>query len=270
MTVLQVRKKVVEIFKNRNIDLNQVNILFCECLNCSRAELLSIDTITTKQAKYVIKTAKKRAKGIPLQKIFGREYFFGLEFKVNKNVLCPRPETEILVEEALKFVGQGAKVLDLCTGSGAIAVALAKNSKAQVVASDISSKALQVAKHNAKTNNANVEFKKSNMFKKIKGKFDVVVSNPPYIKTGDIQNLDVEVKKYDPIISLDGGADGLDFYRQIANESKKVLNKKGVVLVEVGFDQAQSVKKLFEQNGFVCYTKNDYNNIQRIVVGELI
>lgn len=268
MKLIDCKKQVIDIFKKRNIDLQQVNILFCEALNCTKAELLAKTDVTFLQYKTIKSAVKKRLKGMPIQKIFGRAYFFGYTFKVNKNVLCPRPETELLVEETLKFVKDSSNVLDLCTGSGAIAVSVAKNSNAKVFASDISKKALKVAKFNAKNLNSNVKFIKSDMFNNITQKFDIIVSNPPYIKTADINNLDTEVKKYDPVISLDGGDDGLDFYKQIATQSKMHLNKNGVVLLEVGFDQAQIVKNIFEQNGFACYIKKDYNNIERIVVGE--
>lgn len=269
MKLLDCKKHVIDIFKKSDIDLQQVNILFCEVLNCSPAELLLKNEISNRDYKNILKAVKKRINGVPIQKIFGREYFYGLNFKVNKNVLCPRPETELLVEEALKFITDGSCVLDLCTGSGAIAVSIAKYSKAKVFASDISIKALKVAKYNTKNNNVNINFTKSNLFKKINNKFDVIVSNPPYIKTEDIKNLDAEVKNYDPVISLDGGVDGLYFYKQIALTCKNYLTNKGVVLLEVGFDQAKTVKNIFEQIGFTCYIKKDYNNIERIVVGEL-
>lgn len=269
MKLIDCKKQIIDIFKKSNIDLQQVNILFCEVLNCSTAELLARTELTSKEYKKLMSAVKKRLKGMPIQKIFKRAYFYGLTFKVDKNVLCPRPETELLVEETLKHTKQNCCALDLCTGSGAIAVALAKNSAANVFASDISTKALKIAKYNAKQNEVKVDFVKSNMFKNIKQKFDIIVSNPPYIKTDDIQKLDDEVKKYDPLISLNGGKSGLDFYNIIALQSKQHLTKNGIVLVEVGFDQAQDVKNIFEQNGFACYTKKDYNNIERIVVGEL-
>ena len=269
MKLIDCKKQVIDIFKKSNIDEQEVNILFCEALNCLKTDLLTKTELTNKQYEKIKSAVKKRLKGMPIQKIFGRAYFYGYTFKVNKNVLCPRPETELLVEESLKFVKDNNNVLDLCTGSGAIALSIAKNSNAKVFASDISKKALKVAKFNAKNLNSNVSFIKSNMFNSITQKFEIIVSNPPYIKSEDIQNLDAEVKKYDPVISLDGGHDGLDFYTIIANQSKKYLNKNGVVLVEVGFDQAQDVKNIFEQNGFACYIKKDYNNIERIVVGEL-
>ncbi|MGN1221904.1 MAG: peptide chain release factor N(5)-glutamine methyltransferase, partial [Christensenellales bacterium] len=141
MKLIDCKKQIIDIFKKSNIDLQQVNILFCEVLNCSTAELLTRTELTSKEYKKIMSAVKKRLDGMPIQKIFKRAYFFGLTFKVDKNVLCPRPETELLVEETLKHTNQNDYVLDLCTGSGAIAVALAKNSTASVFASDISQKA---------------------------------------------------------------------------------------------------------------------------------
>jgi release factor glutamine methyltransferase len=284
---LSYKKELLTIFKKNNIDTNEVNIIFCEALNLSRTDLINLTKLSLCQKLKVQKATKKRLKGKPVQKIFGRAYFYGLTFKINNNVLCPRPETELLVEEALKFVSPknsatfsaiesnlgknqtNKTVLDLCTGSGAIAISLAKNSNAKVFATDISSKALCVARRNAKIHNAKIEFSKSDMFKNITKKFDVIVSNPPYIPNADIEKLDVEVKKYDPIISLAGGVDGLDFYKIIAQNAKNHLTQNGKILVEVGMGQAEIVKNLFEKNGFDCYVKKDYNNIERIVVGEL-
>ena len=277
------KKEVEKIFLQNNIDKQEVNILFCEALNLSTTKLLMQETISQKQKKTIERAIKKRLTGTPIQKIFKRAYFLNYVFFVNKNVLCPRPETELLVLEALKTAKSGDEILDLCTGSGAIAVSLKKelsekfgNENINVFASDISPKALSVAKKNAKKYCAKVTFVCSNMFDKFekKGKanklFDIIVSNPPYIKTADIDFLDVEVKDHDPKISLDGGEDGLEFYRIICSKAKQHLRPHGKVFVEVGAGEAQIVKSMFEKNGFASYTKNDYNNIERIVVGELL
>ena len=308
MTSLKTFKKEIEReFENNNIDKSEVNILFCEALNCSQAQLFSKDEISFWQKRLIKKFAKKRLKGMPIQSIFKKAYFFGNVFFVNSNVLCPRPETELLVEECLKSVKDDCKILDLCTGSGCIAISLKKELLKQqkncdVFASDISSKALAVAKKNAKKLGADVVFLKSDMFEKfeknlkkyqknakktdifdkneqknskkskktIPQKFDIIVSNPPYIKTKDISFLDAEVKNYDPIISLDGGIDGLDFYRIIAENASKFLSKNGKIFLEVGIGEVQDVVNLLAQKGFDCFIKKDYNNIERIVVGELL
>lgn len=261
------KKNIIDKFKQHNIDVSEVNILFMEALNLSKLQLLQKSSLTNSEKKIIDKCIKKRLKGMPIQKIFKRAYFYGLEFYINKNVLCPRPETELLVEEVLSK--NGKDILDLCTGSGAIAISVANNTHANITASDISRKALFVAQKNAKKHNLQIQFVKSNLFNNIKGQFDIIVSNPPYIPSKDCLNLDVEVKNFDPKISLDGGADGLDFYRQIAIQSKRHLKVNGYLILEVGFDQANAVKNILLQNGFACYGKNDYNGIERIVVGEL-
>ena len=277
MVDLKEYKKNVEIiFKNNHIDVGEVNILFCEAFNCKQSELLLKKEISKKDQKRINGFIKKRLEGMPIQKIFKRAYFFDYTFFVNNNVLCPRPETEILTEECINYVNSiqkksnyACKVLDLCTGSGCIAITINKKTGAETFASDISSKALYVARKNCKKLGSKVKFIKSNMFKSIKQKFDVIISNPPYIKKGDISHLDREVKKYDPLIALDGGDDGLDFYRIIANQSKEYLNQNGKVFLEVGLGEAKLVSDMLTKNGFDCVIKKDYNNIERIVIGEL-
>lgn len=266
---VEAKKNLIELFKKNNIDLQEVNILFCEVLNCTKAELMIKTDLSVAEQKKLNYAVKKRLEGMPIQKIFRRAYFYDLVLYINNNVLCPRPETELLVEEVLKTSNEKSKILDLCTGSGAIALAIKRHTNAQVFASDISKKALYVAKKNARNLNLQLKFFHSNMFDGIKQKFDIIVSNPPYIKTEDCKMLDVEVKNYDPIISLDGGANGLKFYEIIAKDTPKHLTKTGKIVLEVGMGQAQDVKKLLEKNGFVCYIKRDYNNIERVVVGEL-
>lgn len=279
------KKEIEKVFQKQNIDAEEVNILFCEVLDLSLSKLVFKTEITAKEKSKIDVAVKKRLMGIPIQKIFKRAYFYGYTFFVNNNVLCPRPETELLVEEVLNCIksaknsknnakntqktAQKLKILDLCTGSGCIAIATKKNCDEEVFASDISSKALLVARKNAKNLDVKIKFIQSNLFQNIKSKFDIIVSNPPYIKSSDIQNLDVEVKNYDPILALDGGDDGLDFYKKIASQSKNYLNKNGFVILEIGQGQANDVKNLFVKNGFDCTIKKDYNNIERIVVCKL-
>lgn len=270
MNLSDYKKKVQKQFLENGIDSSEVNILFCEALNLSRAELLQKNDLQQIEKIKIERAVKKRLAGMPIQKIFKRAYFYGYTFYVNKNVLCPRPETELLVEECLKFAKKDDKILDLCTGSGCIAVAIKKNINAKVYASDISQKALYVAKKNAKNLNENIKFFQSNLFEKINQKFDIIVSNPPYIPTCEIENLDIEVKEHDPKISLDGGEDGLEFYRHIAIDAKNHLNKNGKILLEIGIKQAKNVQKLLKNAGFSVYSKKDYNNIERVVVGELL
>ncbi len=193
--------------------------------------------------------------GKPLQYITHEQEFMGFKFYVDENVLIPQPDTETLVERAIGIVKdaqpitENINVLDMCTGSGAIAVSIAKLCKnIKIYALDISDEALEIAKKNALKNEANVEFFKSDMFENISknAKFDLIVSNPPYIKENVISTLSKDVQN-EPHIALSGGIDGLDFYRIIANNAYKYLKYQGKVLVEIGYDQEESVENLFEQ-----------------------
>ena len=269
--LLQFKRETEQLFQKNNIDKDEVNILFCEALNISLSQLLLKETITAKELQKLSKKIDLRLSGMPITKIFKKAYFYGDEFYINSNVLSPRPETEILVEKCLQYLNSTRTkldCLDLCTGSGAIAIEIKKNANVNMVASDISKKALDVARKNAKKLNVDVKFVKSNMFEQISQKFDVIVSNPPYIPTKVCRTLDVEVRDFDPMIALDGGEDGLDFYKQICKQSKDYLNKNGAIFLEVGIDEAKQVKNMFEQNGFACEIVKDYNNIDRIVVAK--
>ena len=267
--LLDVRQEVNALFEQNGVDLFDTNVLISEVLNVSLSKLFLVKSIDEKSYKKIINYAQKRCSGEPITKIFKKAYFYGLEFCVNNDVLSPRQETELLVENALKLIKDGSIVLDLCTGSGAIAISLAKKCNADIIASDISNKALKIATKNAQNNRVNVKFVQSNMFEKIKGKFDVIVSNPPYIATKDVNNLDREVKNYDPILALDGGVDGLDFYKIIVKESPKFLNKNGVLLLEIGFNQYRDVEKLLKLNNFDTILVKDYSNNDRVVIAKL-
>lgn len=193
---------------------------------------------------------EKRISHIPLQHITGRQEFMGLDFMVSEDVLCPRQDTETLVESVLEYTS-GRKVLDVCTGSGCIAVALMKLGNASCCdAVDLSEAALDIAKQNAEFNGVSINFIKSDMFEKIDGKYDIIVSNPPYIRPDVIETLMPEVREHEPLMALDGGSDGLDFYRIIAAQSKEHLEENGILAVEIGYDQWEDVLELFRQNGF--------------------
>lgn len=209
--------------------------------------------------------AKQRLEGAPLWYITGDAEFYGYTFKVDSRVLIPRPETEELCEYALSLIKDGDSVLDLCTGSGAIAVTLAKKSSATVYASDISEGALELASQNAELNQASVQFIHSNLFESIEGKFNLIVSNPPYIPTADVQQLDKEVKDYEPILALDGGADGLDFYRLIAKNASEYLEDGGLLLMEFGIGQAQDIANLLEESFTEIEIKKDISGKERII-----
>ena len=215
---------------------------------------------------------KKRAERVPLQYIEGETEFMGLRFKVNSNVLIPRQDTETLVEEALKVVEPGMRVLDMCTGSGCIIISILHNAcDVTGMAVDISKQALNVAKENAKMNEVAVLFERSDMFDNVTGNFDVIVSNPPYIPTVVIPKLMPEVRDFEPMDALDGKEDGLYFYRRIADECKKYLNPGGRILVEIGYDQGEAVSELFAQAGLsdVKVIKDLAKN-DRVVSGVLV
>ncbi|RGI42682.1 peptide chain release factor N(5)-glutamine methyltransferase [Roseburia sp. OM04-10BH] len=202
------------------------------------------------QKEYEI-AVQKRAEHIPLQYIIGEQEFMGLRFKVNSNVLIPRQDTETLVEQVLKIVKPGMKVLDLCTGSGCVLISVLKNAPELTgVGSDISKTALLVAKENAKMHEVDADWIRSDLFDNITETFDVIMANPPYIPTGEILSLMPEVRDFEPENALDGGADGLDFYRKIAGQVKDYLNPGGYVYMEIGYDQGEAVSELMRNSGF--------------------
>ena len=224
-----------------------------------------------------LKSVERLKQGEPVQYIIGKTEFYGLEFNVNSNVLIPQPDTEILVEEVIDIYNknysnynENITILDLCTGSGAIAVSLKKNlENIEVFASDISTKALEIAKKNANKNNTEITFIESDLFENINTKFDIIVSNPPYIERDVLKTLSEEVK-HEPVLALDGGEDGLEFYRKIAKDAKSYLKENGILAIEIGFDQKDSVIKLLEQEGYKdIYSKKDYSGNDRIVVGKI-
>ena len=214
---------------------------------------------------------RKRAEHVPLQYITGEQEFMGLPFKVNSNVLIPRQDTETLVEEALKVIRPGMKVLDMCTGSGCILISILKNVlNVEGVGCDISKQALIVAKENAKLNNVVATFERSDLFDQVTENFDVIVSNPPYIRTEEIATLMPEVCQFEPVGALDGKEDGLFFYRKMIAESSKYLNPNGVILFEIGYDQGQDVSLMLKEAGYqdVQIVKDLAQN-DRVVIGRL-
>ena len=210
---------------------------------------------TDKSLEYeFISRIEKRKKHIPLQYIINKQNFYGLDLYVNESVLIPRYDTENIVDCIVKdFEGsKDISVLDLCTGSGCIAISLKKNGFKKVFALDISDKALEVAKHNAYIHNADITFIKSDLYQELPHdiRFDLIVSNPPYIRSGEIEKLDDEVKDFEPKLALDGGKDGLDFYKKILNLSKDFINKNGSLYFEIGYDQAKDVVDLAKKEGY--------------------
>lgn len=214
---------------------------------------------------------KKRAERVPLQYIVGETEFMGLKFKVNSSVLIPRQDTETLVEEALKVVRPGMRVLDLCTGSGCIIISILHSvSEVEGYAVDISKQALNVAKENARLNDVSVMFERSDLFDNVMGTFDVIVSNPPYIRTEEIVKLMPEVQSFEPMEALDGKEDGLYFYREIIAKCKDYLNPGGRILFEIGYDQGKDVSSLMREAGFEeVHVIKDLAQNDRVVTGML-
>lgn len=258
--------------KYKKAEKSDIEWIIATVLKKNRSEAKLVKSVSEKDYREMVKMAEERATGKPLSAIFGFVDFYGLRFSVNKKVLSPRMETELLVEEVLKEAKKlnKPKILDVGTGSGAIAVTIAKMSSADVTALDISKVALEVATLNAKNNGVKVNFLQSDLFSQLKKKqkYDIIVSNPPYIRSLDIEGLDVEVKNYDPKLALDGGEDGLDFYRRLANETPLHLQKNGKVFFELGKGQFTQVKKLLSEAGFKDIKGiKDYNKIYRIIRG---
>lgn len=256
MTIKELLNQAVIMLKNENIDApkNKARMLLQATLKKSREYLMIYDNkeVENIDRDRYIKNVKRLILGEPLQYITGLQEFMKLNFLVTKDVLIPRPDTEILVEKVINIAENISNpvILDLCTGSGAIAVSLAKYIKnVHVCAVDISSKALEIAKKNAELNGVknNIQFMESNLFDKIKDKkFDIIVSNPPYIETETIKTLSKEVQS-EPKIALDGGKDGLDFYRKIADNGYKYLNRQGYLCLEIGYNQKIAVRQILEK-----------------------
>lgn len=214
-----------------------------------------------------IATRKNR---IPLQHITGEQEFMGLTFRVNEKVLIPRQDTEILVEEALRFLKDGDRILDVCTGSGCILLSLLHYSnECHGVGVDLSEDALAIAKENGERLEEEAEWVCSDMLKALpKQTFELIVSNPPYIPTQVIPTLMEEVKSHEPYMALDGKEDGLYCYRKLVEQCPDYLAKEGILLVEIGYDQAEAVSKLFSEAGFTDVTvMKDLAGLDRVVVG---
>jgi len=236
-----------------------------------RLKNITQDTLEPKAKKIFLNMMEQRKNNIPLQYILGRWEFMGLPINCRPGVLIPRFDTEVLAEEAIKFLKKQNKprVLDLCTGSGCIAISLASFcQEAEVNAVDISPIALDLAKENAQLNNLKINFLLSDLFENVDGKFDCITVNPPYIPSGEIINLQEEVQQ-EPTLALDGGVDGLDFYRAIISTCSEYMNANAAIFLEIGYNQAQDVTDMLQKCGF----KNikiikDLENRHRVVQAE--
>ena len=240
---------------------------------------LNLDkSLNEEEQNVFLKLIEERLNNRPIAYIVGNREFMGLDFYVQEGVLIPRPDTEILVEEIIKIGKnkENIEILDIGTGSGAITVSLAKYlDNANITSVDISDIALQIGKKNAISNDVSnkIEFIKSDLFTSIdkNKRFDIIVSNPPYIRRDVMDTLDKQVKDYEPYTALEGGDDGLDFYRKITEQAKVYLKVNGILAYEVGHDQSEDVSKLMDMNGYTnIYTMKDLQGIDRVVIGTIL
>lgn len=279
MTIKQAITKGMIMLKSNNIESPKLKarLLLQYVLDKPRQYIIVYDNeeIDKQQQWQYFVNIEKLTKGMPLQHITHRQEFMKMDFFVNENVLIPRPDTEILVEEVIKIASKytNPQILDLCTGSGAIAISIKRFiTNADITAIDISEKALEVAQKNAKRLNTKIKFMKSDLFKQInKAKFDIIVSNPPYIKKEEIEKLSKEVQE-EPLIALDGGIDGLDFYRQIIEQSIDYLKTGSFLCLEIGYNQKNDVMKIIEnnQNYKNTYCKKDLYGNDRIIITQVL
>jgi release factor glutamine methyltransferase len=291
MRLLELLRKSTEYLEAAGIDdaLSEAEMLVFHTVNMDRLDAyLNNPEVKSADSAKVRRLIQRRIKGEPVQYIIGHIEFLGLTIRVGKGVLIPRPETELLVEEVIKTVKSKAlnaksseknssrftphalrTLLDLCTGTGCIALSLAKEFPDAVVhGTDLSNEALAYAKKNAKANTIkNARFSQGSLFEPMKGKkFDIITANPPYIRRDEIETLQREIRDWEPVAALDGGMDGMDFYRAILSSAGSYLNPNGFLFLELGYDQAESAQKIARAEGFREITViNDYAGIGRIL-----
>ena len=241
-------------------------------LGCTRNDLFMRPEmeLSKEQEEKLQEFLEKRISRIPLQQILGVQYFCGLPFRVTEDVLCPRQDTEVLVEEAMKRIRPGARILDLCTGSGCILLSLLYLTKGcQGTGSDLSEKALEVAGDNAKNLGIDCELIRGDLFENIKERFDMIISNPPYIATKEIETLMPEVRDHEPRMALDGMEDGLYFYRKIIGSASDYLKDDGWLIFEIGYDQGEAVSTMMKREGFdQVQVIKDLAGLDRVVAGK--
>ena len=275
--IIKYSKELEEISPTPRLD---VETLLQKVLGVDRLYiLLNLERVLSEDEEQLFnKFINERLNNRPIAYIVGNREFMGLDFFVKEGVLIPRPDTEVLVEEVIELAKKkdAKNILDIGTGSGAITVSLAKYlENVKVTSVDISDIALEIGKRNAISNEVDdrIDFVKSDLFTNIdkETKFDIIVSNPPYIKREVIETLDKQVKDYEPYNALEGGVDGLDFYRAITKQAKNYLKKGGILAYEVGHDQSEDVSKLMEMDGYTnIYTIKDLQQIDRVVIGTVL
>ncbi|MDO5707650.1 MAG: peptide chain release factor N(5)-glutamine methyltransferase [Andreesenia angusta] len=260
-----------------NNPMLEVKLLLAYVLGMDKNELFFRleEEISDEKLNEFYTLLEKRVKGYPIQYIIGNQEFMGLDFKVEEGILIPRPDTEVLVENIIKiaenrYKGKIIRILDLCTGSGAIAISLAKYlSNSLVDAVDISDSAIEIARHNAIKNRVDdrVNIIKSDLFENIKRKYNIIVSNPPYIETETIDSLQIEVSEYEPRIALDGGKDGLKFYKEIIKQSVNYIEEDGILGFEIGHNQGKIVSELMNIDFYNIEIIKDLAKNDRVVIG---
>lgn len=275
MTIKDALKKSIELLEKNSIDEStlKAKIILANLLSKPKEYLFinENEDLDERVEQEFLKKIDKLCNNIPLQYLTNVQEFYGLDFYVDENVLIPRGDTEVLVEEVIKSVKdvkRNIKILDMCTGSGIIAITLSKFCKnVDVTAVDKSENVLNVAIKNAKKHGIyeKIKFIKSNMFENLKGRYDVIVSNPPYIESDVINTLTKDVQN-EPKMALDGGKDGLDFYRNIFNNTDKFLAKNGQIFLEIGYNQKESVSKIFEEKFKDIKCIKDLSGIDRVIV----
>ncbi len=282
MTVRDLKSKILKRLEAGGIQEaeTEARIILTEYAHVSVSDIFS-DPEKELEDEAIVKSIEavleRRCSGVPLQHIIGKTGFMGFDFRVSPSALIPRPDTEILAEEALKDHHDGSRILDLCTGTGCIIISLmALTNDCYGVGTDISEAALELASENAdmilSEKRERLELKQGDLYDALEDDdlFDVIVSNPPYIRTSDIESLSTEVRDHDPRIALDGGADGLEFYRRIIKGAKEHLRKGGDLLLEIGYDQAEDVSEMMRNNGFIeVQTVKDFGGNDRVVRGIL-
>ncbi len=256
-------------FAEAGIDGTDAEWIYSIVLGIPRSELGKERQIQPSETRALMDIIDKRKAGRPLWYIIGDTEFCGCTIKVDERALIPRPETEQLADDIIKSAEEGDKILDLCTGSGCIAIAIAKGCaargvKVSVTASDVSDAAIMLAKENAELNGVSVDFVRSDLFNTVRGRFNIIVCNPPYIKSSEIAGLQKEVRDYEPRIALDGGEDGLDFYRRIADEVRKYLAKDAMLMLECGEGQVNQILQLFPRRAYAVVSK-DLEGVDRYI-----
>ena len=279
MTIGEALDYALERLREKKIENKRLEteILLMDAMHINRAQLFTQPEklLSQDEENRFLSYVQARREGMPVQYILGEWEFMGLPFFVNSHVLIPRPDTEILTEEAIARLGQGRNqlVLDIGTGSGCIAVSVAHYTKARVYAVDISSEALETAKKNAQRNQVNVEFLQSDCFSQVPecfmSSFDMILSNPPYITKQEMKDLMEEVVNFEPALALYGGEDGLDYYRRITDQAGRFLKPEGWLIYEIGCAQGEAVAEILKEQGFYnIQVKQDLSGLDRVVIGQ--